>query len=146
MGGALDVEQPPSSAGAGGRAPPDDEGAPLVVPSPLDAPDVPELLVAPDVPLAPEELVVPLVPDELDAPPSVVVVPPVTVIVRVVFATPSPAASTPLADIAATHIVMVPFVGGALKENLKVPVAPFGGGSTAPTSPGACTGNGISVF
>ena len=45
-------------------------------------------------------------------------VPPVTVIVRVVFATPSFAVPAPLADIAATQSVRVPFVCGAVNENL----------------------------
>jgi hypothetical protein len=92
--------------------------------------------------------VLPLEPPDEDVVPAsgVGFVPPVTVIVRVVFATPSFTLPAPLADIAATQSVIVPFVFGAVNENLYVPVAPAGGGSTATTSSGVSTGNGTFVF
>jgi hypothetical protein len=132
---------PPSSDEAGNRRP----VAPPLVPSPLD--DEPSgLLAPPDEDELEAELVVPD-DDDVDVPPSVVgVVAPVTVIVRVVFATPSFAVPAPLADIAATQSVIVPLVAGAVNENSYVAVAPDGGGVMATTSSGVSTGKGTFVF
>jgi hypothetical protein len=86
-------------------------------------------------------------PEDDVAPPSVLpAVPPVTVIMRVILATPSPVVPEPFADMAATHNVIVPFVFGAVNENLYVPVAPPGGGVAAVTSYGVSTGNGTEAF
>lgn len=139
------VVQPPSSLALGGRVPSPPADVPLV-------PDVPLApLLVPEVPLLVPE-VPPLVPDDPDAPlepasePASDVVAPVTEIVRVATATPSPlAALLLLALTAATYIVTLPFWFGALYVNVKVPVAPAGGGVTAPTSSG-CEGKGMRVF
>lgn len=127
------------------RSPAPDPLDDAVVPPPPPEDDVPPSSeVEPDDDAVPED---DAVPDEDAVPASGgAVVPPVTVMVRVVFTTASFAVPAPLADMAATHIVMLPFVFGAVNENLYVPVAPFGGGSTATTSSGVSTGNGTMLF
>jgi hypothetical protein len=134
-------EQPPLSAGGSLEV-----AAPEL---PLDSPPPPLLPFVPAS--AGPPLLVPLLPPlepasmpPSPAPPSTLAA--VTVIVRVVLATPSPPVPAPLAAMPATHIVIVPLVFGAMNENVYVPVAPLGGGTAAPTSVGSCTGNGVSVF
>lgn len=84
---------------------------------PLDDDSPPPSAALPDDDDPEEEEVAP---EDDDVVPASVVgfVPPVTVMVRVVFATPSLLLPAPLADIAATQRVIVPFVAGAVNENL----------------------------
>lgn len=104
---------------AGSRLPPalpplDDSASSSVAPDEEDEDVTPELDDG-----EPELDVDPAIPEEDEAPASGAgAVPPVTVIVRVVFATASPAVPAPFADIAATQSVIVPFVCGAVNENL----------------------------
>ncbi len=115
---------------------------PLVplVPPPLVPPPLVPLPLVP-LPLVPLPLV-PLDPASVPAPASA----PVTVNIRVVLETASPPVPAPLAAIPETHIVMGPFLFGAMKENLYVADWPLGGGTFAPISVGSCAARGVSVF
>lgn len=107
---------PPSSLLVSFRPPAPDPLDDAPVP-PLDDDSPPASVALPDDDdpddddVAPEE-------EEVVPPSGVGFVPPVTVMVRVVFATPSLVLPAPLADIAATQSVIVPFVAGAVNENL----------------------------
>lgn len=108
---------PPSSPLFARRRPPAPDPLDDAFVPPLDDDSPPPSAAVPDDDDPDDEEAEPEEDDEAPAS-GVGFVPPVTVIVRVVLATPSLALPAPLADIAATQSVMVPFVAGAVNENL----------------------------
>ena len=110
------TRHPPSSLLLPRRRPPAPDPLDDALAPPLEDDSPPPSAASPDDEDPDDEDGIPE--DEDVVPPSGVgFVPPVTVMVRVVFATPSLLLPAPLADIAATQSVMVPFVAGAVNEN-----------------------------
>jgi hypothetical protein len=151
LNGAGRTEQPPPSPGS---APLDDARGAVEPPLELPLPPASKPGVAPLVPLLPLDApLVPLVPLLPLGVPLAPLLPasagataPVTMMLRSAFATPSPPVPAPLAAMPATHIVIGPFLSGAMNESLYVPVPPLGGGATERSSDGSEAGSFESVF